>query len=183
MYLKVNKFSIVSFFTILCIHLNLYFMSKFNKYYLMTSTLNVIFLGGFIYIFKNEVRTEILDKWQARSAKSKTIVLILHQRPSNVVKKDNLLVLVCERHRMNDKIGTTYHLGVFSFGLKSQRGVFSRPEKAYCVLFSEHENYLFLYTTERERGGHTCIVICVQLIDTKHHFIRCTGMLIETEPY
>lgn len=36
------------------------------------------FLGGFIYIFKNEVRKEILDKWQARSAKSKTIVLILH---------------------------------------------------------------------------------------------------------
>lgn len=36
------------------------------------------FLGGFIYFFKNEVRTEILDKWQARSAKSKTIVLILH---------------------------------------------------------------------------------------------------------
>lgn len=36
------------------------------------------FLGGFIYFFKNEVRKEILDKWQDRSAKSKTIVLILH---------------------------------------------------------------------------------------------------------
>lgn len=45
---------------------------------MMTSTLNVIFLGGFIYFFKNELRKEILDKWQARSAKSKTIVLILH---------------------------------------------------------------------------------------------------------
>lgn len=78
MYLKVNKFPIVSFCTISCIHLNLYFMSKFNKYYMRTSTLNVIFLGGFIYFFKNEVRKEILDKWQARSAKSKTIVLILH---------------------------------------------------------------------------------------------------------
>lgn len=38
----------------------------------------LFFLGGFIYFFKNEVRKEILDKWQARSAKSKTIVLILH---------------------------------------------------------------------------------------------------------
>lgn len=65
------------------------------------------------------MRKEILDKWHARSAQSKTIVLILHLRTSLVVKKDNLLVLVCERHRMNDKIGTTYHLGVFSFGLKS----------------------------------------------------------------
>lgn len=44
----------------------------------INTEMNVIFLGGFIYFFKNDVRKEILDKWQARSAKSKTIVLILH---------------------------------------------------------------------------------------------------------
>lgn len=63
MYLKVNKFLIVLFFIILCIYLNFYFMLKFNKYYMMILILNVIFLGGFIYFFKNEVCKEIFDKW------------------------------------------------------------------------------------------------------------------------
>lgn len=63
MYLKVNKFLIVLFCIILCIYLNFYFMLKFNKYYMMILILNVIFLGGFIYFFKNEVCIEIFDKW------------------------------------------------------------------------------------------------------------------------
>lgn len=119
MYLKVNKFPIVSFCTISCIHLNLYFMSKFNKYYMMTSTLNVIFLGGFIYFFKNRCVQKSLTNGKLVRLKAKQSFWSCTSVRLMSLKKDNLLVLVCERHRMNDKIGTTYHLGLFSFGLKS----------------------------------------------------------------